>query len=167
MANRFTVDRLWSFYKGLSIVRAHILMSSTTPVLQTWVPPSLNSSTAGAYATASSTANPQGGIGTAAQGSEGVKSVTRTATGLWTVVLQDNYTRLLGVRVHQALAGGLSTILAVGVNSTLTNLAAAGGAAVGVALLTAGSGGATPVAADPGDTTFVTLTFTLQNSTAL
>lgn len=160
--NRFTVDRLWSFYKGLVLIRAHILMSGTAPVLQRWVPPTLNSSTTGAYVAASTTATPQGGIGTAAIGAEGVESVARTNTGLWTFVLQDNFMRVLEVVPHQALAGGLSTIVAAGVNTTLTNLATVGGSTVAVALLSSSG-----TAADPGDGTFVTLNFFLSNSSAL
>lgn len=160
MADRFTVDRLWSFYKGITLVRAHFVMSGTTPVLQTWNYPTLNSS-AGAYATASTTASPQGGMGTAAQGAEGVKKVARTGTGLWTVTLQDNYARLLDLHGHQTLAGGLSTIVVFGVNSTLTSMTAAGGATIGVALMSS-----TATVADPGDGTYVTINFVLQNSTA-
>ena len=159
MANRMNQPNVWSLYKGLTLVRARILMSGTTPVLQKFTYPTLNSGALGSYATATSSGAGASGFGDAA-GTEGVLSVTRTATGLWTFVLQDNYQRLMDLGVYQSLAGGLSTIVAIGENTTITSLGTAGGSTVGVALLDA-----TANAADPATTTGVTITMLLQNST--
>jgi len=160
MAQRDFKPYLWSILNGLTLIRGHFVMSGTTPVLQKWTYPAPNSGAIGSYSSAATGGGGGGGFGSTA-GAEGVKSVARTGAGLWTVVLQDNYQRLLNLRVHQALAGGLSTIVAAGNNTTITSMTTAGGSTIGVALLSS-----TGTAADPGDTTFVTLEFELQNSTA-
>lgn len=165
MANRFSIGDVQSLYKGLTLVRAHVLMDGSTPILQKWAYPAVNSGSSGSYGTAPSSGSGGGGFGPSA-GAEGVKSITRTGAGLWTVVLQDNYNRLLDMSVFQSLAGGVATIIAVGENTTLTSMTAAGGSAIGVALMSAGSGAAVPAVADPATTTRITLTFLLQNSTA-
>lgn len=165
MASRFFVDGLDSLYKGLTLIRARILMSGTTPVLQKWSYPAGNSGSVGSYATAPSSGSPNF-AGGARFGAEGVRSVTRTGTGLWTFVLQDNYARLLDISVYESLAGGVATIIGVGENTTLSDMTTAGGSTIGVALLSAGSGAAVPAVADPATTNGVTLTFLLQNSTA-
>ena len=160
MASRSFMPDAWSLYKGLTLIRARILMSGTTPILQSWSYPTLNSGTIGSYVTAPSSGSPNF-AGGARFGAEGVRSVTRTGTGLWTFVLQDNYQRLLDWDVRQSLAGGLSTIIALGENTTITSMTSAGGSTVGFALLDA-----TANAADPATTTGVTITMLLQNSTA-
>jgi hypothetical protein len=159
MANRMNIPDVWSLYKGLTVVRARILMSGTTPVLQKYTYPTLNSGALGSYATATSSGAGAGGFGDAA-GTEGVLSVTRTDVGLWTFVLQDNYQRLMDLDVYQSLAGGLSTITHIGENTTITSLGTAGGSTIGVALMSS-----TGTAADPATTTGVTITMLLQNST--
>lgn len=159
MANRMTIPDVWSLYKGLTVVRARILMSGTTPVLQKYVYPTLNSGALGSYATAGSSGGGAGGFGDAA-GTEGVLSVTRTAAGLWTFVLQDNYQRMMGMSVYESLAGGLGTIVAIHENTTITSLGTAGGSTVGVCLMSA-----TATAADPATTNGVTVTLLMQNST--
>ena len=93
-------------------------------------------------------------------GSEGVYSVTRTAAGLWTVKLQDNYQRCLGVTVNGQLAGGLSAIVGAAFNSTLTNMQAQGGSVIGLALLSA-----TGTALDPAAGEVMLLTFALADAT--
>ncbi len=159
MANRMNIPDVWSLYKGLTVVRARILMSGTTPVLQKYTYPTLNSGALGSYTTATSSGAGAGGFGDAA-GTEGVLSVTRTDVGLWTFVLQDNYQRMLDLGLYQSLAGGLATIVAIGENTTITSLGTAGGSTVGVALLSS-----TGTAADPATTTGVTITMLMQNST--
>lgn len=165
MANRFFIDDVWSLYKGLSLVRLRVLMSGTTPVLQEWLYPAPNSASAGSYTTAQTSGAGAGGFGASA-GAEGVKSVSRTGAGLWTVTLQDNYNRLLDLRCFQSLAGGVATIIGVGENTTISDMSAVGGSIIGVALLSAGSGAAVPAVADPATTTIVTLNMLLQNSSA-
>jgi hypothetical protein len=92
-------------------------------------------------------------------GTEGVKSVARTAAGLWTVTLQDGYQRLVGLGVYSSLAGGLSTIVAVHENTTITNMTAAGGSIIGLTLLSS-----TGTAADPASGERVNLILTLQGA---
>lgn len=160
--NRFTVDKLNSFQKGLVLLHARVLMSGTTPVLQKWNYPAINSGALGSYSTAPSSLAQSGGMGTAQIGCEGVKSIARTDVGLWTVTLQDNYQRLLlAPIVTQSLAGGLSTIIACGENTTISSMGASGGSVIGLALLSA-----TATAADPATTTNLDILFLLQNSTA-
>ncbi len=93
-------------------------------------------------------------------GSEGILSVVRTGAGLWTVRLQDNYQRLVGLSAYASLAGGLSAIVGVAENTTISNMAAAGGSLVGVALLSA-----TATALDPASGEVVKLHFTLADAT--
>ncbi len=160
MASRSFLPQFWSILKGWTRVRAIIKMSGTTPVLQVWNYPALNSGTSGSYSAASTTGGGTTWPTQNQQGAEGVRSISRTGAGLWTVTLQDNYNRVLGISGHQTLAGGLSTIVTVGENSTITNITSAGGSIVGLALLSA-----TATAADPGDGTYVTLNIDLQNAT--
>lgn len=164
MANRMNIPDVWSLYKGLTLVRARILMSGTTPVLQKYVYPTLNSGALGSYATATASGAGASGFGDAS-GTEGVLSVTRTGAGLWTFVLQDNYQRLMGLGVYESLAGGVGTVVTIAENTTITNMGTAGGSTIGVCLLSAGSGAAVPAVVDPATTNGVTITMVLQNST--
>ena len=93
-------------------------------------------------------------------GAEGIRSVTRTAAGLWTVKFQSNFQRVMRVDAQGQLAGGLSAIVGVGINSTLLSMAAVNGSEVGIALLSA-----TATALDPAAGTTMLLTFTLADST--
>jgi hypothetical protein len=93
-------------------------------------------------------------------GADCVKSVTRTGTGLWTVTLQDNYQRMLMLECSVSIAGGLTNIVAVGENSTISNMSAANGSVIGVALLSANG-----TAADPTSGSIVRLKFELQDAT--
>lgn len=132
--------------------------------LQKWNYPTFGNATAPAQTyTAATTAT--AGLGNRGflqynAGSEGVYSVTRTGAGLWTVKLQDNYQRCLGVTVNGQLAGGLSAIVGVGVNSTVTNMSSQGGSVIGLALLSA-----TAAALDPANGEVMLLTFTLADAT--
>lgn len=159
MANRMTIPDVWSLYKGLTVIRFRVLMSGTTPGLRKFTYPTLNSGALGTYAAAGSSGGGAGGFGDAA-GTEGVLSVTRTGAGLWTVVLQDQFQRLMDLSVYASLAGGTSNIVAIHENTTITDLSTAGGSTIGLALLSA-----TATAADPDDTSSVTVTMLLQNST--
>lgn len=159
MAQRTFKPQSWSLLNGLITIRARILMSGTTPLLQKWQYPTPNSGTIGSYANALTSGAGASGFGATA-GTEGVLSVTRTGVGLWTVKLQDNYQRLLDMRLYQSLAGGLGTIVAAHENTTITSMTASLGSVLGIALVSS-----TGTAADPADTTGVTLTLMLQNAT--
>jgi hypothetical protein len=161
MASRSYIGDVWSLYKGLTLVRARILMSGTTPLLQKFSYPAgaPNSAALGTYSNASTSGGGTTWPSQYQQGIEGVRSVTRTNTGLWTFVLQDNFQRLLDMSVYQSLAGGAGTIVAVHENTTITSLGTAGGSTIGVALVDA-----TANLADPATTTGVTITLALQNA---
>lgn len=94
-----------------------------------------------------------------AQGEAGVFSVARTAAGLWTITLQDSYDRLVGLRMFSTLAGGLSAVVAIHENSTITSMAATGGSVIGVALESA-----TATALDPANGETVSIHLVLQNA---
>lgn len=168
MADRSFIDVSYSFIKGEVRLYAAVTVSGTTPTLVKWNYPGLApaSSVARTYTAALAT----GGGGAfplaQAQGAEGVFSVARTATGLWTVTLQNAYQRLLRVSGHQSIAGGAGNIVNVAENTTITNMnsTALGSVAqsvIGVALLSA-----TATLADPTSGSRINLVFTLQNSTA-
>lgn len=161
MAQRFFSNSLSSLYKGLSLVRFRVLMSGTTPLLREWSYPAGNSGSTGSYVAASTSGGGTTWPAQYKQGAEGVRSITRTDVGLWTVVLQDNYQRLLELSCFQSLAGGLSTITHIGENTTISDMTTEGGSTVGVALMSS-----TATAADPATTTSVTVTMLLQNSSA-
>jgi hypothetical protein len=93
-------------------------------------------------------------------GAEGFRSVTRTAAGLWTVQLQDSYQRVLGVRATTDVAGGLATVIACALNTTITNMTSVGGSTIGIALLSA-----TGTALDPAAGDVILLNFTLADAT--
>lgn len=159
MANRFNIPDVWSLIKGLTLVHARVLLSGTTPVLQKYAYPTLNSGALGSYGTAATSGGGAGGFGDAA-GTEGVLTVARTGAGLWTVTLQDNYQRLLWLGGNASLTGGTSNIVAIHQNTTITSLGNSGGSIIGVCLESA-----TATAADPDASSNVDLLFLLQNAT--
>lgn len=158
MANRFFMQNIATLTKGMVNLQCRVLMSGTTPLLQRWQPPSISGGY-GSYVNATAGAAGFGGV---KGGAEGFTSITRTNTGLWTIVLQDNYQRIIDWQLGQQLVGGLATIGSMGINSTLTDLTTAGGSTIGVSLLSASA-----TAADPADTTIITINFLLSNSAAL
>lgn len=95
-----------------------------------------------------------------AAGAEGTKIVTRTGTGAWTITLQDNYVRLLGVEYVIQNATGVPVVGDMGINSTLVNMTAAGGSVFGVQFADFAG-----LAVDPASGDLVLLTFTLQDAT--
>jgi hypothetical protein len=136
-------------------------MSGTNPVLQKWNYPALSS---GALARTYSAAPSTGG-GTSfptryAQGCEGIFSCSRTAAGLWTLTLQDNYQRILGLRFDQGLAAGVApNVVMMGENTSVTNMAAAGGSVIGLVFASA-----TGVAADPTSGSIIRVAITLHDA---
>lgn len=93
-------------------------------------------------------------------GSGGIASVTRTGTGAWTIVLQDAYQRLLGLRANTTAGSGVATVGGCGVSSSSDVTTPATGILV-VFFSTPG----TP--ADPASGDKVDLEITLSNSGAL
>lgn len=147
MANRTFNQYSYTIQKRPCVVWVVAAMpEGTTPILKKY-----NYGTFGVggqtYSTAPTTGGGSGFPNRYAQGAEGVYSLARTGAGLWTITLQDNYQRVLGLRVDMSIAGGLSNIVAIGENSTISNMGAAGGSVIGVALLSSTGTAADPTAA--------------------
>ena len=165
MANRTFIDSNFTIVKRKVELYAAVSVAAAGAVtLQKWVYPTFGAGPLNrTYTTAATPAAVPTGAAYPLQysgGAEGVLSVTRTGAGLWTVVFQDNYQRCLGVQANGQLAGGLSAIVNVGLNSTITSMAAAGGSILGLALLSA-----TGTALDPAAGETMLLTFTMADAT--
>lgn len=162
MANRTFIDKSYTMLKREVRLYAAVDVGAEGAVtLQTWNYPVFGGGTnARTYTDAPTTPAGQGYPLQYQTGAEGVRSVTRTATGLWTIQLQDNYQRILRVDAQEHLAGGLSANVGIGINTTLTDMDATDGSKVAIALLSA-----TGAAGDPAADTTVLLTFTLADAT--
>lgn len=143
MAARSFIDKQYSVAKKLVHLFADITVTEAVtpvPVLNRWnygtfgTGPIVNT-----YTAAATTPVPPSNAGNyAAQyqiGSEGVMLVTRTATGLYTLRLQDNYMRLMGLNFFIAAAAGASAVGKLNENTTISDYDAPGGALVGLAFL--------------------------------
>lgn len=165
IANRMWIDKQYTLVKGRAELYCAVTVGAAGAVtLVKWNYPQMAQGTAAPARTY--TAAPTTGGGTTfptryAQGAEGIFSVARTGTGLWTVTLSDGYQRTLGIGFYSSLAGGLSTIVAVHENTTITNMTATGGSVIGLALMSS-----TATAADPASGERINLHFSLQMSTA-
>lgn len=171
MADRSFIDKQYTLLKGVTKLWPVFNVGAAGAVtLQKWNYPSLGQgSAAWTY-----TAAPTTGGGTAwpvadVAGADGVRSVTRTGTGAWTITLQDSYHRLLGVDcMFTASAGGgapASSPACVAVQ-VLGNLK--GGSNGDVTLQTGGTikllfQSAAATAADPASGEQIILEITLQN----
>lgn len=158
MAHRHFSDKQYAMVKGLCWIYCRVAVGAAGAVtLQKWTHRSLGVG-GNAYSAAPTTG---GGTSYPLQyvvGADGVKSVARTGAGLWTVTLQDNYLRLIGMSCFSSLAGGTSAILVAHENTTISSMGATGGSVIGVALLSA-----TATALDPASGESVNLCFHLQN----
>ena len=165
MANRTGIDKSYSIAKRLWRVYAAVAVGAAGAVtLKKWVYPTLG---AGANArtyqdAASANALPSGNPYPLqyGAGAEGVRSVARTAAGLWTIKMQDAYQRVLSVYAQGMLAGGLSAIVGCGRNTSVDSMSANGGSEFGISLLSA-----TGVAADPANGETILLEIVLQDAT--
>jgi len=161
MANRTFDQYDLTILKRICTLWAQVQVTGTTPALQKWNYPQLNNSTvARTYSNAPSSGGGTGFPTRYAQGESGVFSVARTGTGLWTLTLQDNYQRVIGIRCDVSIAGGLSNIVACAENSTISNMSASGGSVVGLALLSSSA-----TAADPTSGSLVRLRIELHDAT--
>lgn len=131
----------WRLERGVVVVHAHVSIGATGAVtFQAWNPNNRTYSTAGS------------------SGWGGVKSVTRTGTGLYTFVLNDKFQRLLAINWMENVAGGTANIVSVQNNTTTTD------ATTGtIAICTMSS---TATAADPDSGCTMDFEFVLQNSSA-
>jgi|SRR6201990_1139109 len=162
MANRTFKDKSYCLVnREVRLYCAVSVGGGGAVTLQKWNYPALQpvAGVSRSYTAASTGAAALGWPQQQAVGSEGIRSVARTGTGLWTVTFQDDYQRCLFVGFSQVLAGGLGNIVAVAQNSTLTNLYAVGGGTLGLALMSS-----TATAADPTSGSTVLLTFILQDA---
>lgn len=161
MANRtFSEDWMALQKRMVSLFGIFLVGETGTPALQKWSYRSLQAGNAGTYSNAGTTGGGVGQFNRTAQGTEGIFSVARTATGLWTVTLQDQYQRVMNVTGSQVIAGGTANIVSIAENSTITNMSATGGSVIGVALLSA-----TATLADPTAFSTIRLQFDLQDAT--
>lgn len=165
MANRTFIDKSYELIKGQVQLYCAVSVGETGAVtLLKWNYPQMGQTAAPARTyTAAPTTGGSAGYPTAyAQGAEGVFSVARTGSGLWTVTLQDAYQRLVWLSGYSSLTGGLGSIMTVAENTTITNMNSGTPprSVIGVALLSAN---AQP--ADPASGVRLNLVFTLQNNT--
>lgn len=164
MANRSFIKDSWTLVKGEVRLYAAVSVGAAGAVtLQKWNYPTLGAGQrAGVapltYSAAPTTAAGQGWPTLGATGAEGVRSVTRTGAGLWTVQLQDGYQRCFGVDISTQNATGIPTIVACGIGSAIS-MNATNGATIPIGLISA-----TGVAADPADGDLILLTIKLQNA---
>jgi hypothetical protein len=153
MANRTFVDKQYTMLKRrVELYAAFLVGAAGAVTLRKWNYPTLGVGPLARTYTAAPLANalPTGAAYPLqyACGAEGFRSVTRTAAGLWTLQLQDNYQRVLMAQVTTDVAGGLATVIACGLNATITNMASAGGSTIGLALLSATGTALDPTAGD-------------------
>lgn len=159
MASRRTVQFRNSMEAGLTDIMAVLKYASSgnTYTLQQWNQGTFGSGTK--YTTA-----PTGGYG-------GVKSVSRTSTGLLVVTFgsgstmnpTDSYRRLVDLYVTSLVAtSGLPTVIAAGATpgTNSTGLDSTG------SICTVGLASATATASDPADGDILIIHFVLQNSSA-
>lgn len=139
MANRSFDQDSFQLVKRRVTLFADITFAEVAgdPTLNKWVYPTfgvgVNARTYVAAATAS--ALPTGAAYPLQYraGAEGVLSIARTATGLYTLRLQDNYQRLLGIESLEVGAGGTSTFARVTENTTISDYSGSTGSVVGLA----------------------------------
>lgn len=158
------IDKSYSLAKGEVRLYCSVNVAAAGAVtLQRWNYPQMGQ-TGGSARTYTAAPTTGGGAfpNAAAQGAEGIFSVVRTGAGLWTVTLQDAYQRLVVLDGFGSLAGGLSAIVKVAENTSITNMnsGAPPKSVIGIALLSA-----TANALDPASGERINLFFTLQNNT--
>ncbi len=130
------VKRMVHLFASVSITEA----SPPVPTLQRWVYPTFGMGVnARTYIAAVTAAGLPSGAAYPRQyqsGSEGVLSIARTATGLYTLTLQDKYQRLIGLEAYGASASGTGTLFArLNENTTITDMDADPGSIIGLAFL--------------------------------
>ena len=165
MADRTFIDKSYSLVKLERRIYCAVSVGAAGAVtLQKWNYPVFGMGTNKQTYTAAPTGTVTASTGNYPNryqfGSEGVLSVTRTATGLWTVLMQDSYQRLVGLAGYISVAGGLSNIVSINENTTITNMNAAGGSVIGISLLSS-----TATAADPTSGHVVKLALTFADAT--
>jgi hypothetical protein len=141
MASRTFIDSNFSLIKRMVQLFLDISVSEAVtpvPTLQKWNYPVFGTGpTARTYTAAPSASTLPSGPGPYplqyAAGSEGVLSIARTAVGLYTLTLQDNYQRLVGLNAFPSGAGGTPVFARVSENTTITNMSNSVGSIIGLA----------------------------------
>lgn len=146
MASRtFDQDSFQLVHKRVTLFATISVSEAVTPVasLMRWVYPTFGAALAGGVATRSyTTATVPGTLPTGAAypvqyqyGTEGVLSVVRTAIGKYTLTLQDDYQRLLGINAYAAVASGTPVFALCTENTTISNFTGTGitGSIIGLA----------------------------------
>lgn len=145
MANRQLQNNRGTLEKGLVDIFCTVSIGATgAPTLKSWTPLTRT------YATAGSS------------GARGVKSISRTAGGSYSIVLQDSYQRLLEWNVVSQLSGGLVVNMTAGNDTAITNVNSSTAPTVGLVL-----NDSTGHAADPANGEQLMIHLVLQNSSAL
>ena len=155
MAARSFTDYQYSLVKGLVGLGANITFgSSGAPTLRQWRQPYTGG--AGAYSNAPTAAGP-----TRYQtGEQGIYNITRVSTGVYTLLLQDPYSRLLDFHGVFSNSTGLPTIMQIGLwnSSDVTTV----GTGIKFTCMSASA-----TAADPASGDVLGLFILLQNSGAI
>ena len=107
--------------------------------------------------------NGAGTLASTALGYKGIKSITRTGVGDYTINLQDSYFRLLDLSFSALSKDGATTPLVwdCWIKSAVTQAASGGGS---VRILTYGSAAGTPVEANTNDRMYICLTLSDSNA---
>ena len=164
---RAYIDKQYTLIKGeVELYGAVSVGAAGAITFQKWNYPQMGQGTsapARTYTAAPTAVTTAGGMTNAGTGAEGIFTVVRTATGLWTLTLQNTHQRMIGLSFYSSLAGGLSTILAIHENTTISNMATGAPlkSVIGLALLSS-----TGTAADPASGERINLRITLQDLTA-
>ena len=117
------IKRKVDLYGSFSVSEA----VTPVPTLYKWNYPSLGVGVnARTYTAAPSTSALPSGTGPWPNqwvgGAEGVYSITRTAIGLYTLVLQDKYQRLIDLHAYASVAGGTPVFAHCTENTTISNM---------------------------------------------
>lgn len=162
MANRSFISDQAALLKRLRTLFACVRVAELGAVaLQKFNYPSLGGGpNVYTYTAAGAGVQPSGWPNVYQQGADGVRSVTRTAAGLWTVQLQDNYVRMVGLSWFVRNVGAVITTAAIAENSSVSSMGADGGSIIGLGLNDFAGAAADPAAGD-----MVFLTFVLADGT--
>lgn len=164
MANRSFQDTQYTLIKREVRLYAAVAVGAAGAVtLKKWVYPTLGAGpNARTYQDAPLATSLPSGVPGALQynaGAEGVRSVTRTGVGAWTIKLQDNYQRLTALSFITENTTGAATVITVA-KGPATGMDAVGGSEITVVFSSAAS---TP--ADPAEGDLILLSITLADGT--
>ncbi len=152
MANRAFANQAFTSIKGRVTLWARVTIGATgAPTLTKFNPVDATFSSA-----------PTTGSGPYAIGAEAIKSISRSATGTYVVVLQDRYRRLLSLGLTVANATGAPTAFGCGLWTTGTDVTSATSPQVKFSTLSS-----TGTVADPASGDVLNLCFELQNSSVI